>query len=395
MLLAYVAFISLGLPDAVLGVAWPSLRDTFGLSQALLGGLLALGAAAYFASGLFAGRLQQSLGIGRLLAGSTALVAAGVAGYAVAPVFAVFALIAPLIAFGSGAIDAALNTYAARHFRPRQMTWLHAAYAAGAMAGPAVMTGALARGASWRAGYGVVAAILAAAAVGFLAARRRWDAPGGPVLMDGPAATGPVPAPGPRTTAWTALRSGRVWLQIVLFFLYTGIEVSAGQWSFTLLTEGRGVDTVVAGTWVAAYWGGLLAGRVALGFLVEHAGQVVVVRVAMGGVLLFAVLFALPGLSLGAVALPLLSFSLASIYPGLMSETPRRVGPDVAAHAVGFQVSAATVGVAVLPSLCGLLGARFGLQWIPWVIVLSALLLLAAHELLVARTDRPASARAP
>lgn len=386
--LAYLAFISLGLPDAVLGVAWPSLRDTFGLSQALLGVPLAVTAAAYFFSGLLAGRLMQWLGIGLLLAASTALVAAGVLGYSAAPAFVLILVIAPFVGFGSGAIDAALNTYAASNFSPRHMSWLHAAYAAGAMAGPAIMTVVLSGGASWRVGYAVVGVTLAVLVLAFAAARKLWDArPSAPrVVMDAPGGVGPMAEPPVGTL--TALRSGRVWLQIAIFFLYTGIEVSAGQWSYTLLTEGRGMGATAAGTWVAVYWGGLLAGRLVLGFAVERVGQVKMLRLATLGVLLFAVLFAIPGLKIGAAALPLLSFSLASIFPGLMSETPRRVGERTAPHAVGFQVSAATLGVAVVPSVAGLVSERLGLAAIGWVIACCALVLLVLHERLVAVADR-------
>ena len=121
--LAYLAFISLGLPDAVLGVAWPSLRGTFHLPQAFLGVPLAVAAAAYFGSGMLAGRLIQRFGIGQLLAGSTALVAVGILSYSVAPAFALIILMVPFVGFGSGAIDAALNSYAAPevspHMRPK------------------------------------------------------------------------------------------------------------------------------------------------------------------------------------------------------------------------------------------------------------------------------------
>jgi fucose permease len=390
--LAYLAFISLGLPDALLGVAWPSMRGSFGLTQALLGVPLTVTATAYFGSGMLAGRLMQGLGIGRLLAGSTALVAVAVLGYSAAPAFALLVLAAPLGGFGSGAIDAALNTYAARNFSPKHMSWLHAAYAAGAMAGPAIMTAVLASGGSWRVGYGVVGVTLAALALAFVAARRRWEAgpSAPPVVMDAPGGVGPEPLDGPPVGALSALRSGRVWLQIAVFFFYTGIETAAGQWSYTLLTEERGLGGTAAGTWVAAYWGGLLAGRLVLGFAVERVGQVVMLRLATLGVLLFAVLFAIPGLSVGAAALPLLSFSLASIYPGLMSETPRRVGAGMAPHAVGFQVSAATLGVALVPSIAGLVSERFGLEAIGWVIAGCALVLVGLHERLVALADRPA-----
>ncbi|MFP2927668.1 MFS transporter [Pyxidicoccus sp. 3LG] len=395
LVLAYLAFISLGLPDAVLGVAWPSLRDAFALPQALLGAPLAIAAAAYFTSGLLAGRLIQRLGIGLLLAGSTALVAAGVLGISAAPAFAVILLVMPFMGFGSGAIDAALNTYAASNFSPKHMSWLHAAYAAGAMAGPAIMTAVLARGGSWRIGYAVVGGLLAALVLAFAAARKRWDAdpPATPqVVIDAPGSVGPVRLDEPPLSGFSALRSSRVWLQVATFFVYTGIEVSAGQWSYTLLTEARGLGAAAAGTWVAVYWGGLLAGRLLLGFVVERVGQVQLLRYATVGVLVSAVLFAIPGWSFGAAALPLLSFSLASIFPGLMTETPRRVGERLAPHAVGFQVSAATLGVAVVPSVAGLLSQRFGLEAVCWVIAGTALLLVVLHERLVAITkERPAA----
>lgn len=377
--LAYLAFLSLGLPDAVLGVAWPSLRGSFGLGQALLGVPLAISAIAYFGSGVLAGTLIQRLGIGRLLAGSTALVALSVLGYAVAPVWGLVLGAAALIGFGSGAIDAALNTYAAQHLRGRHMTWMHAAYAAGAMAGPAIMTATLARGGSWRVGYALVGALLAALVPAFLLSRKRWDAvPPGPPSLSRQEAQ----AAGPRA----ALSSGRVQLQSALFFLYTGLEVAAGQWCYTVLTESRGMGATRAGAWTAAYWGGLLTGRLVLGLAVERVGQVRLLRLAMVGAVGSALLFAWPGV-LSAAALPLLSFSLASIYPGLMAETPRRVGAALAPHAVGFQVSAATVGVATVPGLAGLLAEWLGLAAVGWVLVGCAVALLVLHERLVAVAD--------
>lgn len=392
LVLGYLAFISLGLPDALLGVAWPSLRDGFGLPQALLGVPLAITAVAYFISGMFAGRLMEGLGIGPLLAGSTALVAVGVLGFAGAPGFVFFLLLTPFVGFGSGAIDAALNTYAARNFSPKHMSWLHAAYAVGATAGPAVMTAVLSRGASWRVGYAVAGIALAAMAVAFIASRRLWTAPPVPgVVLDAPGNVGPMPLDAPPLRGLAALRGGRVWLQIALFFFYTGLEASAGQWSFTLLTEARGLDAPAAGSWVAAYWGGLLVGRLVLGFIVERLGQVRLLRLATVGALFAAVLLAIPGWAWGAAALPLLSFSIASIYPGLMAETPRRVGARTAAHVVGFQVSAATLGLAVVPGVAGLLSARFGLEAIGLVIAGCAVLLIALHETLVAVADRAAA----
>lgn len=133
---------------------------------------------------------------------------------------------------------------------------------------------------------------------------------------------------------------------------------------------------------------GLLAGRLLLGVVLERVGQVRLLRIAMLGTVAGALLFAVPSLPTAGAALPLLSFSLASIYPGLMSETPRRVGEALAPHAVGFQVSAAVLGVATVPGLAGALSERLGLAAVGWVIVTCALALLVLHERLVAVSDR-------
>ncbi len=379
LVLAYLAFVSLGLPDAVLGLAWPSIREAFSLPQAALGAVLATAATAYFFSGLLAGRFILAVGIGGVLAASTGLVTLGLAGYASAPVFALFLAAACFIGFGSGAVDSGLNTYAAQHFGARHMTWLHAAYSTGAALGPVLMTALLARGAGWRVGYAAIGAVLGALAVTFVVTRGRWT--------DGLAspASGTEAVKGP--TAWATFRRSRVLLQLALFFFYCGVEVTAGQWSYTVLTEARGVPPTVAGTWVSLYWASLLAGRVLLGFIVERVGSVRLSRFSTVAAVAGSLLVALPQAP-AALGLAVLGFALAPIFPGLMTETPRRVGVEAAAHAVGFQVSAATLGVAVVPSVAGLLGEWLGLAAIPPLVVLCAVVLAVLHEVLVATADR-------
>ncbi len=381
--LAYLSFVSLGLPDAVFGVAWPSIRETFGLPQAALGAVLASAAVAYFSSGLLAGRLIGAMGIGALLAMSTGLVTLGVVGYASTPAFALMLAAACLLGFGSGAVDAGLNTYAAHHFGARHMTWLHAAYSAGAALGPVLMTATLTLGGRWRAGYVVIGGVLGLLAVTFTGMRRRWD--------DGPTSNAPTAgdAPGRAATLGATLRRPRVWLQIAIFFFYAGVEVTAGQWSYTVLTEARGLGTVAAGTWVSLYWASLLAGRVLLGFIVERVGPVRLLRLSTMAAIVGALLFALPKVP-PAIGLALLGFALAPIFPGMMAETPRRIGAEAAAHAVGFQVSAATLGVALVPSAAGLIGEWLGLAAIAPLLVVVAVLLAVHHEVLVATTSRAA-----
>lgn len=385
LVLAYLAFVSLGLPDAVLGLAWPSIREAFSLPQAAMGAVLATAATAYFFSGLLAGRFILAAGIGTLLAASTGFVTLGLAGYASAPVFALFLVAACFIGFGSGAVDSALNTYAAHHFGASHMTWLHAAYSTGAALGPVLMTALLTHGAGWRVGYAAIAGVLFLLGATFTVTRRRWD--------DGPESPESDPkteeARRPPVTAWATLRRPRVLLQVAIFFFYCGVEVTAGQWSYTVLTEARGVGPTVAGTWVSLYWGSLLAGRVLLGFIVERVGSVRLLRLSTAGAVVGALLVAMPRAP-AALGLGVLGFALAPIFPGLMTLTPRRIGVDAAAHAVGFQVSAATLGVAVVPSVAGLLSQWLGLSAIPPLVVLCALVLAVLHEVLVATADRSA-----
>lgn len=372
LLLAYLAFVSLGLPDTVLGVAWPSLRTAFRLPQAAMGAALTASVAGYFVSGLLAGRTSAALGVGGLLTLSTSAVAMGLTGFALAPSWPFFVACAALVGLGSGAVDAALNAYAAAQLAPRHMNWLHACYSAGAMLGPAAMTVALA-GASFRVGYGALAGALATLALAFLATRRGW----GRRDAAGPPSTG---------SAWAALHLPRVWLQIAIFFAYTGLEASAGLWAFTVLREARGVSLEAAGAWTTAYWASIAAGRVAVGFAVGRCGPDRLVRAGTLGALCGALTYALlPGAG-GAAGLVVLGLSLAPVFPMLMSRTPDRLGAAVAAHAVGFQVAAATLGTAVLPSAYGALADALGPGAVPAGLVALAAVVAALCAALLRAT---------
>ena len=386
MLLAYLGFISLGLPDAVLGIAWPSLRTGFELPQSALGWILGAGATGYVCSGLFAGRLLLALGVGSLLVGSTALVTLGVTGYAVSPSVSVFAAAALVVGAGSGAIDAGLNGYAAAHFRPGQMAWLHAAYSMGAALGSIGMALVVARHAGWRAGYVLVAAFLTVLTVAFFLTRRRWSGTAG---EPAPVASRPDTSASATLGTLDALALPHVQLGALLFFVYSGAEFGAGHWAYTILIDARGFGRETAAQAVSSYWSCLLLGRIASGFVVERLGNVRLVRLGACLTCAGATLLAIPGLPAfsNVLGLVLAGAGLAPIYPGLMSETPRRAGAATA-HAVGFQVSAATAGMVALPALGGFLADRVGLDATAALIFASALGVLALHELLARLTRR-------
>jgi fucose permease len=278
-----------------------------------------------------------------------------------------------LSGLGAGAIDAGLNTYAANHFDARTVNWLHACFGVGSAAGPIIMTSVLAAGQSWRLGFLIVGCAQLALAACFTWTRRSW-------VADGSETRPPTRAAPARAT----LRLPAAWLGIGLFFIYTGIEVSAGQWMFSLLTEARGMPTALAGTCVSLYWASLTVGRVLFGIIaprvpLERALFACIVAIAFGAALVWvdinnAVSFA---------GFALMGLCLAPVFPSLISTTPQRIAAEHVANTVGFQVAAAALGGGALAGLIGVIAGRLGLEVLGPALLVCSLLLLA---LFAART---------
>ncbi len=375
--LAFIGFISLGLPDAVMGVAWPSVRDTFQRRQEAIAVVLVISGVGYLLSSFLAGRLMQACGIGRVLAGSTGLVATAMFGFGCAPIWPAFLLCALVHGLGSGAIDSGLNGYAAHHMSARQMIWLHACYCFGALVGPVLMSSVLARGCHYSVGYSVVGGIMLTMMILFLITQRSWGE------------TTPIAAKQRLPTRpRVVLRQPAVWLQMAVFFLYTGLEVTFSQWTYTVLTESRHVRPDTAGLAVGVYWGSIGIGRVLSGIIAERVGIDRLLRYGLlgagCGALLFAARLPVEATFLG---LSLAGLGLAPVFPGLMSRTPQRLGPELSRHAIGFQVGAAMVGAAAVPGMLGVMAGRGGLEAIPVGTVVLFGILSLLHEGLVRRPD--------
>ena len=373
--LSYAAFVSLGLPDGLTGVGWPSIRQTFGLPIDALGAMLVVFTAGYLTSSTMSGRAMDRLGVGMLLVLSCVSTALALLVYGLAPAWWLMVAFALLSGLGAGAIDAGLNTYAASHFDARTVNWLHACFGVGSATGPIIMTSVLSAGQSWRVGYLIVGCAQLTLAACFAWTRASWLA--GPV--------GDVRAPPVRSApARATLRLPAAWLGIALFFVYTGIEVSAGQWMFSLLTESRGLATAAAGTCVSIYWASLTAGRVVFGIIaprvrVERALLVCMVAIAFGAALVWTDIADAATIA----GFALMGLCLAPIFPSLISTTPGRIGPEHVANAVGFQVAAAALGGGAMPGLVGVLAQRLGLEVLAPALLTGTLILIV---LFAART---------
>jgi fucose permease len=378
--LSFLAFVSLGLPDGLLGVAWPSMRETFGLPIEALGPLLGAFTAGYVVSSFAAGPVLARLSVGGLLAASCVATGVSLAGYAAASIWGAVVAAAGLGGIGAGAIDAGVNAHVATHHGARMLNWMHAAYGIGATGGPLLMTSVLAGGGSWQTGYAIVAAGQLALAAAFAASRSIWP-PAGRDVAGEPA--------GSATPIARTLRLLTVWLGVGAFFAYTGLEAIAGVWAYSLLTSVRGLSMAHAGLGVSLYWAALTVGRIVFGLLVDRASLAGLLRGALSLTVTGAALIAWSASPESAVlGFGLLGLGAGPVFPSFMSDTPRRVGSAHTANAIGLQVAAAALGQSSLPALVGYLARAHGLAIVAPSLLTMALVVAALHETMTAGVRR-------
>ncbi|GGX65251.1 MFS transporter [Saccharospirillum salsuginis] len=394
--LSFIAFISLGLPDGLLGVAWPTMRAGFDQPLDALGLLLVSTTAGYMVSSFFSGVISRRLGIGRLLAFSCAATGLSLLGFTIVPFWWMVIAIGTVIGIGAGAIDAGLNTYVATHHSERLMQWLHASFGIGITLGPLIMTFGLNATETWRTGYWIVGSAQVALGVGFFLTARLWETPATDTSSQTPEPTltddaGHVTATQSDATTSNpaeaslpaSLRTLPVWYSMGLFFAYTGLELTLGLWAYSLLTESRGVSAASAGLWVGVYWGMFTLGRMVAGVFANRLGHH---RLVLGSLCLALAGSLLLGWNpvngLGLIAIGLIGFAFAPIFPGMVSGTRQRVGAAHVSNTMGMQIAAAGIGAASLPALAGVLADRYSLEVIPWfltvfVLILSTLYLMS------------------
>jgi fucose permease len=374
VVLSGLAFVSLGLPDGLLGVAWPSMRAFFGRDLDALGTLLVAATTGYVASSFASGRLYRYVNLGAILAVSCVVTGVALAGYAAAGHWLAVIALAVVLGLGGGAIDAALNTYAATNHGPRTLNWLHACYGIGAAIGPVIMTLVLGRGLPWQRGYALVASAQLALAGCFALTRRSWPRAGLSATKAPFADTATIRA---TMTQPAAL------LGIATFIAYAGVEASVGAWTYTLLTAGRGLAPIEAGAAVSVFWGGLTAGRLlaALGGALIDARRLLGASVYGVGLGTLVVWWAAdPVTTIAGVATA--GCACGPIFPTLVATTPARVGLEHAGNAVGFQIAFAAVGLSVLPGVVGLIADAAGVETLATLFVALALLLIAVYRVL-------------
>lgn len=376
----YLAFISLGLPDSLLGSAWPSMYPLLGVPVSHAGILSMIISFGTIVSSLNSDRLTRALGAGKVTAISVGMTAAALFGFSISTQFWMLCLWAVPYGLGAGSVDAALNNYVALHYESRHMSWLHCMWGIGTMVSPMVMGRVLAGGGPWTAGYRYIALFqIALTAVLFLSLplwQKRTDetAEGG--------------------TAPQALSLGQVFRlpgakEVMLcFFCYCALETTAGLWASSYLTLTRGVAADTAASFASLFYIGITAGRAACGFLTLKLSDTQMIRLGQGVLAVGVAALLVPGPQLLALAgLVLVGVGCAPIYPSIIHATPDHFGADRSQAVIGIQMASAYVGNLVMPPLFGLLANNITPALFPFYLLVLLVLMVVMHEQLVRKTS--------
>jgi fucose permease len=385
IVVAYLAFIGLGLTSGLVGSSWLQMQTEFAVPVDWLGLLLVASVAGYLTASFLIGTMTTRFGSGRMFVVGGALLAVGLLGTMTAQQWWLLVVVQFIAGLGSGTIDSGLNVYLAQHHGARAMNWLHACFGVGWTFSPLIIREALTAGQSWRVGFGFVAGYVILVAIFFLVTIRWWKSV---VVQDekAPAAE--------RKSIWATLRMPVVLMGILMFFLYAGVEATPGSWGATYFTKGRGLPETDALTWVAIYVGSFTIGRIFFGAIITRLKQITLLRACMGVAAVAALLLWWNPVDwLGFVGLIVLGFSQAPLFPVLISATPARVGVQNAPNAIGFQVAGAGLGVALLPGFAGILVTSIQpgverLDVIPPFIFFAAVLMIILHEVSIRQGAR-------
>lgn len=376
MLLAiiYIAFISLGLPDSLLGAAWPVMYEELGVPISYAGIVTMIIAAGTIVSSLLSDWLMRKVGAGVITAVSVFMTAAALFGFSASHSFLLLCLWAVPYGLGAGAVDAALNNYVALHFSSRHMNWLHCFWSVGAAASPYIMSYCLTGGFGWNNGYrsvAVVQTILTAALFLSLPLWKRRRLEG----AEGESAAKALSLP-------RAVKIKGVPFILIMFFGYCALEQAAGLWASSYLVQFRGVDTDTAAWSASLFYLGIAAGRFLCGFVAERLGDRRLIRIGIltmiGGVLLIAL--PVPYDAFTLAGLLIVGLGCAPVYPSVIHSTPANFGKENSQAIIGIQMASAYVGTTFMPPLFGLIAAHIHIGLYPAFLLALALLMLCMSE---------------
>lgn len=375
--LVYVCFISLGLPDSLLGSAWPILHQEINVPVSFAGIISTVISLGTIVSSLLSDRLVKKWGSGTITAVSIAMTAAALFGFSVSGEFWLLLLWAIPYGLGAGGVDAVLNNYVALHFKPQHMSWLHCFWGVGASISPYIMSFALVKLQSWNDGYLIVSIIqIVLSLVIFLSL---------PLWKKGVEQEEEKSEP---------LRFGEI-LRIpgavpcfILFFAYCSLELSASLWASSFLADARGVAPEIASAFASLFYIGMTVGRGINGFFAMKFEDRTLIRTGLAIITVGAALLFLPFAWTSLVGFVVVGLGCAPVYPCIIHMTPSLFGKERSQAMIGVQMAAAYSGFCVVPPLVGLLAEKISILLLPVCLAALLILIIAMHETVVRKTKK-------
>ena len=368
----YLAFISLGLPDALLGSAWPVMHQELRVPLSWSGGVFMIIAVGTIVSSLLSDRLTRRLGAGKVTAISVAMTCAALFGFSFSRSYLALCLWAVPYGLGAGGGDAALNNYVALHYASRHMSWLHCMWGIGATLGPYIMGAALTGGYDWSMGYRVIGLLQLALTAALVLSLPLWKSAGG----SGGGAERARALSLPEVVALPGAKA-----VMVCFFCYCALEQTVGLWASSYLVTVRAVDAVTAARYGSLFYLGITVGRAVSGFVTLRLNDSQMVRLGQGILVLGLVLVLLPLANSFALAgLIIIGLGCAPVYPSLIHATPAHFGAERSQAIIGVQMASAYVGTSLMPPLFGWIAAHTSLRLFPVYLTVLLVFMFLAHE---------------
>lgn len=375
LVIIYLAFISLGLPDSLLGSAWPVMYQEFSVPVSYAGGISMIIAAGTIVSSLQSDRLTKKLGTGKVTAFSVLMTAVALFGFSVSHSYIALCLWAVPYGLGAGSVDASLNNYVALHYASRHMSWLHCMWGVGASLGPYVMGYALTGGQGWNMGYRYIAILQIVLTAILLFSLPLWKKQ----TADETGQSGEENKKPLSLRQIVGIPGAKEIL--VTFFCYCALEQTAGLWASSYLVLQRGLLEETAAGFASLFYIGITAGRAAGGFLTMKLNDTQMIRLGQGLILCGVVCLLLPLGDMTALAgLVMTGLGCAPIYPSIIHSTPVHFGADRSQAMIGVQMASAYVGTCLMPPVFGFLANHISVSLYPVFLLVILLLMVVMHE---------------
>ncbi|WP_026886984.1 MFS transporter [Clostridium beijerinckii] len=378
LIIVYLSFISLGLPDSVLGSAWPLMYNDLSVSLSSAGVISMIVSAATIISSLFSSKIIKRFDTGKITLVSVGMTAVALMGFSICPSMLWICVMAIPLGLGAGSVDAALNNFVALHCKAKHMSWLHCFWGIGATTGPIIMSISIANNYGWRKGYFAISILQFFLVFILFFTLPLWK------KVEGTNSSSEIQEGREEKEEHnntSVLKLPGVKFSLLTFLCYCGVEASTGLWGSSYLVNYRGVDAAQAAGAISLFYAGITLGRFLSGFLTMKFNNLLLIR--SGQILCFigAVLLLLPlPIYLSIAALILIGFGYAPIYPSMMHETPRRFGKAASQAIMGLQIAFAYIGTTFMPPLLGFTASKTSIVIYPYFLIAYILIMLISSE---------------